>query len=239
MAIGMFLGAGERASAFEIASGTPETLELAEHFQLYANTERQQLLGVEELALDTTKLVTNIESEIQIIFINEGAGYRNQLQFIAKALSGEPLFPSEILFDDISGTDTILSNGPNAPLSVGDYIDLGRFEADVQFDFQLIGNGANGGSNVFGADADRNPDGIPHLTAYYELIDNVEWVVLAFEDTFGGGDRDYNDAVFAVNIPLGFDGNPPGASAVPEPSTIAGLILFSIAAGGTRALRRR
>ena len=65
-------------------------------------------------------------------------------------------------------------------------------------------------------------------------------VILGFEDMFGslkatggrneGSDRDFNDAVFVVDLPVA------QAAAVPEPTTMAGLAL---AGGGLGFFKRR
>ena len=89
----------------------------------------------------------------------------------------------------------------SAPLLAGDFVDLGLTEAGTQLNFFLIGNGANGGTNVYTADPTLNSDGTEHFIslAMTAVVDSP-YLVIGVEDLYGGGDRDYNDLVFAVDI---------------------------------------
>jgi hypothetical protein len=55
-----------------------------------------------------------------------------------------------------------------------------------------------------------NPDGIIHALVNYGYNRTA---VIGFEDLFGGGDRDYDDAVIRVTGDI-------GVTQVPEPSTM-------------------
>ena len=60
------------------------------------------------------------------------------------------------------------------------------------------------------------------------IPDEYDWVI-GFEDILGGGDEDYNDAIFAVR----------GITAVPEPVTMTLLATGLAGMGGAGAFRRR
>jgi hypothetical protein len=52
--------------------------------------------------------------------------------------------------------------------------------------------------NVFWTDIDRNLDGIDHVVAFAHV--DSPYLLPGFEDLYGGGDRDYNDVLFAVYV---------------------------------------
>ena len=60
------------------------------------------------------------------------------------------------------------------------------------------------------------------------IPDEYDWVI-GFEDILGGGDEDYNDAIFAIR----------GITAVPEPVTMTLLATGLAGMGGAGAFRRR
>lgn len=202
-------------------------------------------VNFEGLALDETALPElfadslrwdGIADDIDVFFINEGAGYRNQLSF---SLNGGD---SNMLFNDIAAVDSIMSDS-NGPLSVGDGKSIGGLMGDVNIDFLLKANGAQDAyGNVYGADANANADGLQHVIAREFQQGSDNWVLLGFEDLYGvhtslGGhsDRDFNDVVVAVRGVTGDRVNPP--TEVPEPMTTAGLLV--VGALGLAKTRRQ
>lgn len=158
--------------------------------------------------------------DVEVYFINEGAGYRNQLFY-----STDSGTTKEIIFDDVSSPNSILKNS-NGPLSLGQGVNLGNFEGETYIEFFLKSNGKNGGQNFFGFDPTKNPDGFPHVLAY--AID--DFVLIGFEDLWRGGDKDYNDTVFVVR------GVTDNLVEVPEPATA--FALLGITALGMTRIRR-
>lgn len=75
-------------------------------------------------------------------------------------------------------------------------------------DPKLVFNGKNGAQTeiryhdyhtaAFGDTLGRNPDGILHTTGILKTDKGT--ITLGFEDLFGGGDRDFDDSVFTVDI---------------------------------------
>ncbi|MFM7382615.1 MAG: PEP-CTERM sorting domain-containing protein, partial [Microcystaceae cyanobacterium] len=115
----------------------------------------------------------------------------------------------KILFNDVTCTSTDCKNprhfnpqkpfglADKQPLQIGDYFHLGKMKAGTKLDFFLRQDGYNKPSaQQFYTQRDRNPDQLQHLIAY----DYQDILVLAWEDRTKGGDLDYNDLVFAVDI---------------------------------------
>ena len=183
------------------------------------------------LALDPTKLTLATESTARVYFIGEGAGYHNTLGF--NALAAGVTTPtrtitsdSKLIFPDASTPGAITdpmstARQWNAPLIQGDFVDLGTFGAGTTLDFFLIANGANGGSNTYSASATRNPDQLNHVVSF--ALADSPYLIVGFEDLFGGGDKDYNDLLFAIDIGVA---NVQRLVSTPEPGTWAIMVGF-------------
>lgn len=121
--------------------------------------------------LEQTLIATG--GDIVVTFVSNGA-----------ALS------SELWLDGDAGDElgAIFNNWTTA---VGTSMDLGSFTEGTELVFKLI-VGKTG--NVFyTGPAARNPDGVVHA----DVETGTDQTLVGFEDLFGGGDRDYNDLVFA------------------------------------------
>jgi len=64
----------------------------------------------------------------------------------------------------------------------------------------------------------RNLDGIAHVSVDYAEGSSSDLATLGFEDLFGGGDFDYNDAMFKLEGGIGL-------RQVPEPASLILLLL--------------
>ncbi|MBS0656946.1 MAG: DUF4114 domain-containing protein [Verrucomicrobia bacterium] len=188
------------------------------------------------LRLDPTRLLLQNASDVRVTFLGEGAGYQNTLGFNPSGTgtsSGNPqlIFPNAS--SSVSTYDPSQTTGrtPSNPLLPGDFVDLGHFNAGTLLDFFLIANGAAGGRNVYSTNAGANPDHINHVVAF--AVPGTSYLILGFEDLLGGGDRDFNDVLFAVDI--GF-ANVARLTATPEPA--AWLSLAGVT-GLALVLRRR
>ncbi len=190
------------------------------NFNALVNGERDSLDALDLPAVDLSALSwSGGVQDVEVYFINEGAGYRNQLYYSVD--SGDS---KEVVFDDVSSPLSILPNY-DGPLSLGQGVSLGNFTGETFIDFFLKSNGANGGSKFLGFDPTQNSDGLQHILGY-----NLgEYVLLGFEDIVGGGDLDYNDTVFVVK---GVTAPP---ADVPEPAALLGLLGI----GSLLGLRRR
>ncbi len=155
--------------------------------------------------LDSSKLFLRQEcvETIRVYFLAEGAGYRNTLGFAftpaGSATPGSPkvIFPNASIG---SGSRTV-----NDPLKVGDFVEIGKGGNGWQLDFFLISDGFNryrsSPSNSLTwlwNDISKNSDALQHVVAF--AMPNSPYILVGFEDIVGGGDLDYNDALFVVDI---------------------------------------
>lgn len=147
--------------------------------------------------LDSSKLFIRQTAEypIRVYFLAEGAGYHNSVGFtFTPAGSASPGTPYLIFPDTSTGSKRTTWE----PLLPGDYIDLGVGGNGWQLDFFLISDGVNGGQTWLWNDAKKNSDKLQHVVAF--LLPDSPYVLIGFEDIIGGGDLDYNDALFVVDI---------------------------------------
>ena len=169
--------------------------------------------------LDPSKLKLTTMADTRVYFLGESAGYHNSLGFNTQGpgvTTGDP----KLIFPDASspvGMNSTSWDGvartASEPLLPGDFVDLGNNPAGTSLDFFLIGNGARGGRNVYSTDSSINPDHMNHVVAF--TMPNSPYLMIGFEDTYGGGDRDFNDALFAINIGKA---NVRALTAAPEPA---------------------
>jgi hypothetical protein len=204
-------------------------------YQQYVQQERIELPGTSQIKVDLNNLKIRKNHEVKAYFINEGAGFQNQLAFESKGATNS----SGLLFQNISSTESVLKNN-DGPLKLGDGVSLGMIKGGSQLNFFLRSDGNRiadkSKANIYTTDDDANPDGLQHAIGY--LFEN-RYVLLGWEDLYGdlnatGGknqksDRDFNDAVFVIDIG---DGN---LADVPEPSVVLSLVGL----GAAGLLRRR
>lgn len=234
--------------AFQRASQAPtEFHSIIDEFQQFARTERSQILNSELTLrqLDPTKLKLTYDYNVNVYFVNEGANYRNQL---GVSSTGTTMFGPTLLFEDITCTAKCIHNGYRAakgtfgtpdgtPLAIGDYVNLGNIGAGTSLEFFLQRDGyQNKSTQTWYTNDSKNVDGMQHAIAYdYKVRQSGNFLVLAWEDIYGGGDLDYNDVVMAVEL-----GEPNikrlSTAGAPEPLTTVGTI-FAI--GSAFALKSK
>ena len=181
------------------------------------------------MAVKFSDLYLSTNSSVRIYFVSEGASYRSSLGLnLLTGLSSLPTASTaavtssaEWIFPDASSNDPTTFN-PNgngvrsatAPLTAGDFVDLGTVNGGTLLDFFLGSNAVNGSKTFFTAETSRNSDAFQHIVTFT----SGNYVIVSFEDATGGGDKDYNDVVFAVEI------NP--INNAPEPGTWAALVFL-------------
>ncbi|MEM9923338.1 MAG: DUF4114 domain-containing protein [Cyanobacteria bacterium P01_D01_bin.50] len=226
----------------------PDFNALIPQFQKLVQKERLAI-GAQEVAaqrLDPTKLFLKHDHNVKVWFINEGAGYRNQLAY--EATKGDN-YDKGMIFNDIAcKTGCQLSNGKNAPLDIGDFVDLGLIKGGTQLNFLLKADGARANpanGDIYGADESLNRDGLQHLMAFDVEAGDRNYLLMGFEDLRNGGDLDYNDAVFVVDFGEGNLTDKPGnlklaqAAKVPEASNMAAILGITSASLMLRRRRRQ
>ena len=187
---------------------------------------------VKAMPLDPKKLVLANTENVRAYFVYEGAGFVNTLG-VNTTGNGVSEGNPQLIFPAVRSSDSVFAGAPAGtrtaqdPLLPGDFVNLGVMKAGTKLDFFLLANGANGGTTAWNT-LGNNPDGLNHVAALSERMFaipnmNSPYLYIAFEDLWGGGDKDYNDAIFAVNV---------GAAtinrlvATPEPATWASLASF-------------
>lgn len=180
------------------------------------------------MALDPDKLFLKNPSDVRVYFVGEGAGNANSLGYNTEGggvKTGNPLLIFPNASSQVSSYNqkegSSLKRTQSEPLLPGDFVDLGSFKAGTKLDFFLIASGALGGTTVFSTDQSVNPDGINHVISFAGL--SGSYLLIGFEDLMGGGDRDFNDVLIAVDIGAS---NLAALTATPEPATLAILPLF-------------
>lgn len=173
-------------------------------FQQIANDSLREgvsFSGTNGFKLDASRLFLRSTSDlpIRIYFVNEGAGYQNSLGFsftpAGQASPGQPY----LVFPNASCTGpTATKRTSSEPLLVGDFVELSAGGPGIQMDFFLIANGASTPYNTWYNNTDLNVDTMQHVVAF--LLPNSRYVMIGFEDLYGGGDLDYNDLLFVVDI---------------------------------------
>ncbi|MBC8002412.1 MAG: DUF4114 domain-containing protein [Opitutaceae bacterium] len=168
--------------------------------------------------VDPLDLTMGTAFSARAYFIGERAGYRNQLGFNSTG-SGGPLSsqPGSLMFSDASTTPSVLSPGS--------WVDLGIFAANTQLHFFLIADGVNKPRGTYSTKnytsaAQAAADGVTydrfqHAIEFEKSFAGHNYVFIGFEDIRNGGDRDYNDSIFALELLPDFG----GALPIPEPGT--------------------
>ncbi len=181
--------------------------------------------------LDPNQLFLQQAHDVRVWFLNEGAAYKNQLAY--EATRGDQ-YEKAMIFNDVSCDSTKNKcelGEKDGVLDIGDFVDLGKFKANTQFNFLIKSDGASvqtRNGDIYGGDASLNPDGIQHLMAWQV----GDYLMLGFEDLRGGGDKDYNDVMFVVDFGKGNL----KTTAVPEPGNMTALLGVT---GASLWLRRR
>ena len=166
--------------------------------------------GVNLNQLDPQKLFFQFAYAPRVYYIYEGACYTNALGLTIASVSTPTSQP-------VSGTNytvfpmvhssiaPVCASGSGArsasePLLAGDFVQLPTIAAGQQLAFFIMSNLNGNGtpSDVFFNGSSQNSDGFQHLIAFFP--DNSQYIIIGFEDLWGGGDKDCNDLLFVVDV---------------------------------------
>ncbi len=147
---------------------------------------------------------------IDAVFLGQTADYSNDLYLYLWDAATNDFVP-----DNAIG---LIFNNHSSP--VGSEKNLGTFTSGEELVFGIYVN--NTGNEFFTGDGSRNPDGIAHVYVDEDFSYNGQSATyVGFEDLLGGGDRDYDDLMFAFTNTK---------TSVPEPSMLCllGIGLLSL-----------
>ncbi len=226
------LAASDEASKIFQTEVLPGMLKLANQ----SLSEKGIASNFNSIALDPSKLVLAQDATVRVYFLSEGAGFQNSLGISTtggspRGKDAELIFPNASSAEGYGGSRSLVRS-TNEPLAPGDFVNLGKYSAGTALDFFLIANGALGGRQFFSTNVSLNSDGIVHAVSL--APNGSTYLVIGFEDLLDGGDRDFNDLVFAVELGK-VNVQTLAALSAPEPTLAMGAILtIGLLAGCTR-----
>lgn len=148
---------------------------------------------------------------VEVEILQNSAGYTSEIFLISK-LTGNPVA--------LGNTHEV-----GKVVNLGDLSAYGYMIGDaVIFGITVLDTG----DRFFMGAGAANPDHVAHAAFDYIEFGDHEYALLGFEDLFGGGDQDYNDAYFKVTGV--------GTTRVPEPVS---WLLTSLGLTGIITLLRR
>ena len=232
--VGPVMAAGSDASSVKFQTMLPGMLNFV---KTYIPETRNNLNSPLAFTIDPSKLTLSTKSDVRMYFAYEGAGYQNTIGFNTAGVgvsSGNPqiIFPNASSNLGYGGNGSAVRTASN-PLLPGDFVNLGTFNAGTKLDFFLIANGASGGSTVYSTTQSANPDLINHVASFSPTfwgVANSPYLFIAYEDLLGGGDKDFNDVIVAIDIGAA---NVKALLATPEPATwltlasLAGMVIWA------------
>jgi hypothetical protein len=202
--------------------------------------------------IDPNKLVLSQAASVTATFIHDGGAFDSAVGVDVTTTGNDPANwwaeitspTASLVFPNTGSTDSSWPTGTpgvrnvSQPVLPGDFVNMGNFAAGSKLDFFLLANGANNyWAPVFSADESLNEDGFnQHVAAFTGSVFaqpelNSPYVFLAFKDYWGGGDKDMNDVVMALNVGVA---NVHALLATPEPAmpltfgACLGLAFFAV-----------
>lgn len=171
--------------------------------------ESSALGQVENRSLAPEKLFFYCEYTPRVYFLGEGAGYTNGLAAVicpAKPDTGTvPTGNKFLIIPNSQSSEGFGGSGSgkrsqSEPLLVGDFVDLPTIKRGEQLELLLIANMNSSAvpEATYYNEKAINVDKLQHMVAFFPQ--NSRFIILGFEDIKGGGDRDYNDLVFAIDV---------------------------------------
>lgn len=199
--------------------------------------EGKAIPGYVQLGISPEALTLSQDTTVKVYFIDEGAGYRNTFGWY-DANAGDPT--------QAANRNVIWANaskqGGGGSLVSGSEAVVGDFSAGTELGFFVSANGysyeqyrgrlsdervdayMDSRVHTYYTNDALNPDGISHVVA--GVLPEQGLLTLGFEDLYGGGDRDYDDVVFAIDI--GVENATKIAAGAPEPGEWALMIVGTL-----------
>ncbi len=146
----------------------------------------------------------------RLYFLTEGAGYTNALGAnICDAETSNSSTPDTtnrfLIMPNSQSNKGLGGNGSStrttsAPMQPGDFIQLPAISKGKQLELFLIANMNSSAvpEATYYNQKQQNGDNLLHMVAFFPA--NSNFVIIGFEDIYGGGDLDYNDLVFALDV---------------------------------------
>jgi hypothetical protein len=195
----------------------------------FLNSNLGSKLNDSRIVLDAYMMKLKTASDVRMYFVGENSENLNSLLFHSTRIPGSyegykigHIFPD--VSSPVSTYDPAITaeRQISAPLLPGDFVNYGNMEAGSVLDFFLISQSANGDRNWFWKNPLLNEDHTDHAVTFaYQK--NSPYLIIGLEDTFGGGDRDFNDLVFALDIGAA---NVRALTSAPEPAMALTLVSF-------------
>jgi hypothetical protein len=87
------------------------------------------------------------------------------------------------------------------PLLKGDFVQLPTIQPGQQLSLVFWSNVNSNGvpANTFYNDSTANADKYQHMVAFFPSATS-QYVIVGFEDLYGGGDKDYNDVIVVLDV---------------------------------------
>lgn len=150
----------------------------------------------------TLNVTTEEETEVYVVFVWEGAGWKNTFGYYAYPADNPPTSVEEleqyVVFPNVSMV------GEGGGLEPGDMVQLGTepFPANTVIGFYLVAQGWANGQMVNGVYSHYTNLDFNHNNNQQHLLfieDGCQDLVLTFEDIrLPGGDKDYNDIILVI-----------------------------------------
>ena len=195
-----------------------ETL-LPNFYQVFPERKNAIVNHPEFFETHPSNLHLEVEAEVFVTFLGEGAGFKNVLGYYSYPADNPPATKEDIEDMTVIFPNTSLPNS-GGNLASGTQVSIGTFPANTVIGYFLLSKGwtgevTNGIAQMF-TNKEFNRNGTQQSLLFWD--EACSKIVISIEDIqLPGGDKDYNDVVFSVTT------QPATAINVTEFISISGL----------------